>query len=149
METRTDEFEQQFLRGAKSVCASCIFEEIRFKRHGERMQAWYLTNRIDVLRVGRGMGILWMKLGLINQSTFIYRFSKNFETGIRFFLLDFVICLLEFFLYIVEYFLLHFCKVVRGWTFMMWIINLCVLMRFGTRSNFFWFEKYLKFMSKS
>lgn len=54
-----DEFEQQFLRGGGGqlpVCASCIFEEIRFKRHGERMlQAWCLTNRIDVFKDGSGM----------------------------------------------------------------------------------------------
>lgn len=144
--------------GQLPVCASCIFEEIRFKRHGERMlQAWCLTNRIDVFKDGSGMK--WVNGDFMDEAwtdkpeyVYIYRFSKNFRNGYTFLFIRFcMICLLEFFLYIYLWniFFFHFCKVVEGWTFMMRIINIRVLMRFGTRSNFFWFENYLKFMSKS
>lgn len=119
-----------------------------------KLDVW--RTELTFLRVGRGwngwMGILWMKLGLINQSTFIYRFSKNFRNGYTFLFIRFcMICLLSssFYIYLWNIFFFHFCKVVEGWTFMMRIINIRVLMRFGTRSNFFWFENYLKFMSKS
>lgn len=70
-----------------------------------KLDVW--RTELTFLRVGRGwngwMGILWMKLGLINQSTFIYRFSKNFRNGYTFLFIRFcMICLLSssFYIYI-------------------------------------------------